>query len=223
MANEEKNLEIIDTIKNRSSELVLEELVDQAFKIFANKLSYGGIVAKNEFAFQFELGNILKTLGQLYEFKLEDKFHLEFETSIILNEENGKKKKARIDLFITYKLNNKTTRVAIELKFFKKGNAREPNNRYDAFKDILYLETYKKLGIEMCYFLLVTDHPHYISKENYSNDTSDFDLRHGKIYTANTVLSYRTPKPHGPDIKLIQDYKFNWKTLEDIYYLKLKV
>lgn len=222
MNSEEENF---DRVINRPGEIVMEELIQQAFHIFSNKLANGGIVAKNEFAFQFELGSILKTLGQLYEFKLHDKFHLEFETTIILEEECVKSntKKARIDIFIIYHLNGKTTRTAIELKFFKKVNHREPNNRYDVFKDIANLESYKRFGIEICYFLLLTDHTHYVNQQNYSADTADFDFREGQKYIANTNLSYRTLKPYGPEISLSQDYEFKWKTLNDLYFLKLKV
>jgi len=170
----------------------------------------------------------LKTLGQLYEFKLEDKFHLEFETNISLNKESSKSKtkQARIDLLIRYELDNKTIQAAIELKYFRKKNNREPNNRYDIFTDISNLESYKKNNIEICYFLLITDHQHYVDKETYSQDTSDFDVRHGKTYKANTVLSYRTPKKpkkYEADIILTQDYDFGWKTLGNYYFLILKV
>ncbi|MCU4188638.1 hypothetical protein M9Q43_05600 [Flavobacterium sp. HXWNR29] len=217
--------EKLDRMINRPGEIVMEDLIQQAFHIFSNKLAYGGIVAKNEFAFQFELGSILKTLGQLYEFNLNDKFHLEFETTIILEEEfvKSNSKKARIDILIIYQLGGKTTKTAIELKFFKKENHREPNNRYDVFKDIANLESYKRFGIDICYFLLLTDHTHYVNQQKYSTDTADFDFRQGQRYMANTILSYRTPKSYGPEISLSQDYEFKWKTLNDLYFLKLKV
>ncbi|WP_235841747.1 hypothetical protein [Confluentibacter sediminis] len=224
---EQEGLALIEQMRNRPGEIILDELIQQAFKIFANKLANGGIIAENEFAFQFELGTILKTLGQLYEFKLEDKFHLEFETNILLNKESSKSKtkKARVDLLIKYKLDNKTTQAAIELKYFRKKNNREPNNRYDIFTDISNLEYYKD-NIEICYFLLITDHQHYVDKEAYSPDTSDFDVRHGKTYKANTNLSYRTPnkpKKYETDILLTQNYNFKWRTLGDFYFLILKV
>jgi hypothetical protein len=226
MKNE--NLALIEQIRNRPGEIILDELIQQAFKIFNIKLANGGIIAKNEFAFQFELGTILKALGELYEFKLNDKFHLEFETTILLKKESikSKSKKARIDLLIQYKLDNKIIQAAIELKYFKKKNHREPNNRYDAFSDISNLELYKKNDIELCYFLVITDHEHYVIQNNYSSDTGDFDLRHGKKYLANTILSYKTPnkpKKYEKDIILAQDYEFLWKTLGRYYFLNLKI
>lgn len=224
----DENLALIEQMRNRPGEIILDELIQQAFKIFANKLANGGIIAKNEFAFQFELGAILKVLGELYEFKLDDKFHLEFETVIVLekNSFKSKSKKARIDLLIKYKLDDKVTQAAIELKYFKKKNQREPNNRYDAFSDISNLESYKNNDIKICYFLVITDHEHYVNQCNYSHDTCDFDLRHGEKYKANTVLCYKTPnrpKKYENDIVLNQDYNFIWRTLGEYYFLILKV
>ena len=217
-----QNLELVSLREQRTGAYILTQLIDQSFNIFCNKFSNGGITANNEFGFQFEFGNILKTLGQLYEFKTEDQFHLSFESNHTIKI-GEKKRKKRIDLFIEYIFNGKLTRVAIEIKFFKKSNRREPNNRYDVFKDLIKLETYKESGIEMCYFLLVTDHQHYVSQEIYSADTADFDFRHGKKYNANTVLQYKTTKPYGVDLVLKQDYNFNWRSNEKFYFLLLPV
>ena len=202
-----------------------EEIVETAYRLLINKLANGGIQAKNESSFQLELGYILKTLGQLYEFRVVDKFHLEFETYIQLNELSIKSKteRARIDLLIHYKDDKTTTKAAIELKFFKKENHREPNNRYDVFKDLSNIELYKENGIDLCYFILSTDHSHYVTQENYSADTRDFDFRDGKEYKSGTVLQYRTEKPYGPDLKLNKDYKFTWDKVNELYFLKIKM
>ena len=202
-----------------------EEIIETAYKLLTHKLAFGGLTARNENAFQLEFGHILKTVGQLYEFRLVDKFYLEFETYISLNGTSIKSKseRARVDLLIKYQDNDSSTKAAIELKFFKKENHREPNNRYDVFKDISNLEMYKVHNIDLCYFILATDHPHYCSQDNYSPDTTDFDFRHNKQYKAGTVLQYKTAKPFGPDITLKQDYVFKWDKIKDLNFLKLKV
>ena len=202
-----------------------EEIIETAYKLLTNKLGFGGLTARNESAFQLEFGYILKTLGQLYEFRLVDKFHLEFETYISLNETSAKSKsdRARVDLLLKYQDNDSLTTAAIELKFFKKENHREPNNRYDVFKDISNLELYKSNGIDLCFFILATDHSHYSFQENYSPDTSDFDFREGKEYKTGTILQYKTATPHGPDMSLNQDYVFHWDQINDLYFLKLKI
>jgi len=202
-----------------------EEIVETAYRLLTHKLARGGVTAKNEAAFQLELGHILKTLGQLYEFRLSDKFHLEFETYINLAEKSIKSNsdRARVDLLIKYQDESNSTTAAFELKFFKKEMSREPHNRYDVFKDISNLEHYKKHGIDLCYFILATNHSHYVNRDSYSSDTSDFDFRDKKKYKAGTILQYKTDTPHGPDIVLQQDYLFKWDTVDDLYFLKVKV
>lgn len=202
-----------------------EEIIETAYKLLTKKLAFGGLTAKNEASFQLEFGHILKTLGELYEFRLTDKFHLEFETYISLTEKSIKSKsnRARVDILIKYRDENSETKTAIELKFFKKENHREPNNRYDVFKDISNLEIYKEHNIDLCYFILATDHLHYVNQENYSVDTSDFDFRDGKYYKANTFLKYTTEKPYGLDLKLKNNYEFKWDKVNDLYFLKLKI
>jgi hypothetical protein len=202
-----------------------EEVIETAYKLLTHKLAFGGLTARNESSFQLEFGHILKTLGQLYEFRLADKFHLEFETYILLDEISLKSQsnKARVDLLINYKDDDVSTKAAIELKFFKKENHREPNNRYDVFKDISNLELYKKQNIDICYFILATDHLHYYNQDNYSEDTADFDFRNGKVYKSGNVLQYKTSKPYGQDIKLGQDYNFEWNEINGLYFLKVKV
>lgn len=203
-----------------------EEIVETAYRLLINKLALGGLSANNEAAFQLEFAFILKTIGQLYEFRLVDKFQLEFETYLDLTEKSIKSKstRARVDILLKYQDTETITKAAIELKFFKKVNHREPNNRYDIFKDIANLELYKNLGgIDLCYFIISTDHAHYVNQEAYSVDTSDFDIRHGKEYIAGKVLEYKTKIPFGPNIVLRQNYSFHWQTIGNWHYLKLKV
>lgn len=205
---------------------LVEELIDVSYKIFIRKLGNGSITALNEASFQLEFGHILKTIGNLYEFTLDDKFHLELETTKTLKTKSIKSKslKARIDLYIHYKNESSKTNAAIELKFFKKKNHREPNNRYDVFKDLSNLELYKKEDdIDLCYFILGTDHEHYCYQEVYSKDTEDFDFRNGKKYPAKKNLKYKTPQPYGDDIYLENDYEFNWDTIQNLHFLKVKI
>lgn len=94
--------------------LLTEEIIETSYKLLTNKLANGGLTARNESAFQLEFGHILKTIGQLYEFRLEDKFHLEFETYIPLTTQSIKSKsdRARVDLLIKYQDQKSCTRAA---------------------------------------------------------------------------------------------------------------
>lgn len=204
---------------------IVEEIIEFSYKILIQKLGNGSLTALNEASFQLEFGHILRTIGNLYEFRLEDKFHLEFETTKKLNTKSLKSKSqnARIDLYIRFQNELSETKAAIELKYFKKANHREPNNRYDVFKDLKNLEDYKDNNIDLCYFILATDHDHYCYQETYSKDTEDFDFRHGRSYTSGKVLQYRTPKPYDDDIALKNNYQFNWITIQKLNFLKLKI
>ncbi|MCQ4139989.1 hypothetical protein [Chryseobacterium sp. EO14] len=212
-----------------SSELstkdILYEIIELSYDILIKKLGHGSLKALNEASFQLEFGHILKTLGNLYEFDLEDKFYLEFETPFKLKEDSfkSKTKKARIDLFIRYQSNGEEVKAAIELKFFKKSNHREPNNRYDVFQDLKNLEDYKDNDIDICYFILATDHKHYCYQDTYSADTADFDFRHEKEYQAGKILKYSTTKPYGEEVSLKNNYKFEWTTIKNLNFLKLKI
>lgn len=179
----------------------------------------------NEASFQLQLSYILKSVGVLYEFKLQDKFIIELENYITLTEESIKSNsnQARVDIILSLGDEKESKRCAIELKYFKKSSHREPNNRYDVFKDLSNLELYKENGIDLCYFMVGTDHEHYVNQDTYSENTKDFDFRDESIYKAGTELIYRTTTPYGPPIKLNKSYKFKWKKYQEIYFLKVKV
>ncbi len=197
-----------------------------SFRTLEMKLANGGIVSKNEASFQLELGYILKVIGQLYEFHPNEKFNLEMENYIKLKTKSIKSKSqnARVDILMSFGTELEFATGAIELKFLKKKNHREPNNRYDIFQDISNLEQYKANGIHLNYFFLSTDHRHYVSQSEYSADTKDFDIRMGSKYSSGQVLEYRTLKPHGPPIILNGNYEFEWsEPTENIYFMKLEI
>lgn len=203
----------------------LKEIINQSYRILIHKLGNGSLNAQNEASFQLEFAHILRTIGNLYEFNIDDKFHLELESYIGLQERSAKSKsnQVRVDLIAVYKNKDIGIRCAIELKFFKKENHREPNNRYDVFQDLKNLELYKKHQVDFCYFILGTNHAHYYNQEKYSIETGDFDFRHTKIYQKGKILMYNTPTPYGDPISLDNDYMFNWDTINNLYFLKVEV
>lgn len=203
----------------------LKEIINKSYQILIHKLGNGSLNAQNEASFQLEFAYILKTIGNLYEFNLDDKFHLELESYIKLTEKSPKSRsnQARVDLVAIYKNNDVSVRCAIELKFFKKENHREPNNRYDVFQDLKNLELYKKHEVDFCYFILGTNHAHYYNQERYSIGTGDFDFRHSKTYQKGKLLKYNTKKPHGGPISLENDYSFYWDSINNLHFLKVEV
>jgi hypothetical protein len=93
-------------------------------------------------------------------------------------------------------------------------------------KDLSNLENYGD-ECDLRYFIIGTDHKHYVSQELYSDGTGDFDFRHGKSYIAGEKLIYKTPKPYGDPLTLRNSYEFKWDIwdmFDDKYYfMKLEV
>jgi hypothetical protein len=101
--------------------------------------------------------------------------------------------------------------------------SREPNNRYDVFSDIQNLEAYGDFA-DIGFLIVATDHHHYVNQDSYSQDTADFDFKHGKSYSAGTVLTYKTENPYGEPISLGNSYSFAWDEFSGgVHFLKLPV
>ena len=203
----------------------MKEIVDTSYKLLINKINKGSIKVDNEAGFQLQFAYILKHLGQLYEYSNDEKFSVELDKNIQLRTNSIKSgtNKAKIDIFLKLEDKNTLFKCAIELKYFKEKNHREPNNRYDVFRDIINLEKYKSEGIDMCYFIIGTNHKHYVIQEKYSDDTKDFDFRDRVEYTKGKKLSYKTENPYGEDIILNNSYEFKWDKFDNLYFLKLEV
>lgn len=182
---------------------------------------YGGrIPCESEATLQLHFGRIISIIADLEIKSLNETFLIELEKPYL----NADGKQGRIDIwFRLTDIDGAEWRCAIELKFFKKSNHREPNNRYDVFKDIHRLENSKSVA-NIGFMLVATDHKHYIEHIGYSMDTKDFDFRDGEYYKSGFKMEYRTPKPYGTSIILKNDYEFKWtnKTSE-LSYLLLKI
>ena len=206
----------------------LIRIVDLAYERLRTKIIGGRIRVENEASLQLQLGSILKTVGELYEVDRNEHFAIELEKPVVLPDHVFGKSgtdRAKIDIFCSFVDPTKqdVDACAIELKFFKKANHREPNNRYDVFADIANLERYGCIA-KYCFLIIGTDHDHYVSQDLYSSDTADFDFRHGSGYVMGTAATYRTAKPHGPPISLKKDYSFQWDTVAGgFHFLKLVV
>jgi hypothetical protein len=203
----------------------LHQIIETSYFLFIEKYSRKSINIESEASFQLQLGFIIKTLGSLYEFDKNDLFTIELENYIDSEIPFPKSKsgKAKVDIMLNFQNGDKYCKAAIELKFLKKINHREPNNRYDVFKDIKNLETYKLNKIDICYFIMATNHHHYFNQDSYSEDTKDFDFRHGSTYKIGTELIYRTEKQYGEPIKLDNNYQFKWDSKNELHFLKVQI
>jgi len=196
----------------------INQIVEVAYDRLCGKVTGQRIKVANEASLQLQFASILKTLGELYEESQNELFSIELEKNVTL--EGGEfvksgTEKAKIDIWFSLEdiSSQEKHSCAIELKYFKKANHREPNNRYDVFKDLHNLERYGNF-VDTGFLLVATDHSHYINKAEYSDDTKDFDFREGASYQAGTELVYRTPNPYGPPIKLRNSYGFQWQAVE---------
>lgn len=213
----------------KSRQDLLMDIIKRSFEILLAQINNGRIVIENEIDLQLQYSYLLKNMGELHQFSLEDVFTIRlevpFSSKVQLVKSNSERAKIDILLYLTDKtgLNTPVT-CAIELKYFKAANHREPNNRYDAFADIKNLETYIEEGIaDFGVFLLGTDHKHYVSQHTYSSNTADFDMRDGSSYKAQKKLVYKTNKPYGSDIELINNYDFEWTEIIDKWFLMVKI
>lgn len=196
----------------------LRQIVFMAVPSLFTQIDGGRITCQSEATLQLHLGRVIATVGDLALVHPRETFSIELEKPLLGT------KRGRIDVWFSLTSDDdREWRCAIELKLFKKANQREPNNRYEVFKDISRLECCKDVA-DLGFMLVATDHPHYIDQETYSPDTHDFDLRHGKSYVAGTQMVYRTPKPHGPPITLAHDYDFTWTdATRQLRYMLLEI
>lgn len=206
----------------------LVKIFDLSYERLRQKVNGGKIRVENEASLQLQFAAILKSVGELYEERLDEVFCIELEKAVKL--EHGafgksQTKKAKVDIFFSHidVKSGESVGCAVELKFFQKKNHRETNNRYDVFADIHNLENYGFFA-KVCFMVVVTDHDHYVAQSEYSSDTADFDFRNGHSYVAGTTATYRTAKPYGDPITLNAGYKFQWQETDGkLHFMKLRV
>ena len=198
----------------------LRNIVQEAVPRLFAQIHGGRILCEGEATLQLHLGRIITMVADLAIVSPRETFSIELEKPLT----GERVKRGRIDIWFRLTVEDGTEwRCALELKFFKKANQREPNNRYDVFKDIDRLERCKDVA-DLGFMLVATDHPHYIDHQGYSEDTRDFDLRHEKSYRSGVPMVYRTPSPHGEPITLAHDYEFRWTdATKTLRYLLLEV
>lgn len=224
MSANQNNIPIMNHfVLEMSLEEKLKHIIDTSYNFLLGQVGNGRIVIQNEASMQLHFAYILKSIGELMQFSYTDVFSIKLETPYVSGSTLNKSgsKKAKIDIALTLSNNETLASCAIELKHFQKDNHREPNNRYDAYNDLQNLEDYVSSTLySFGVFLLATDHLHYVNQNIYSADTADYDLRQGSSYTAGRVLEYRTSKPYGVPIILMNDYNFTWVKAGPMYFLK---
>ena len=203
----------------------LIRVFELSYDCLRKKINGGSIRVDNEASLQLHFAAILKLVGELHELDRHEYFSIDLEVPVNGAFIKSGSSKARVDIVFSYNndIMKQRSSCAVELKFFKKENQREPNNRYDVFSDIHNLENYGNIA-DCCFMVVATNHEHYISQKEYSSGTAEFDFRDGTAYEAGTELTYRTGTPYGDSITLKRSYAFRWdKNPGRLNFLKLEV
>ena len=197
----------------------LRDIVTTAVLALFAQIQGGRVRCESEATLQLHLGRIIATVADLKVTSQRETFSIELEKPL----DGPTGKRGRIDIWFRLTTDDgKEWRCALELKFFKRANHREPKNRYDVFKDIARLEGCRDVA-DLGFMIVATDDEHYVNQKSYSADTGDFDFRHGKSYAAGSVLTYKTGG-YGDPIALARDYQFKWNdSTTTLRYLLLEV
>jgi hypothetical protein len=166
----------------------LRNIVNLSVPTLFRQINGGRVRCESEATLQLHLGRIIATAADLEIMSERETFSVELEKPL----RGADGKRGRIDIWFRLTDNQaRDWRCAIELKFFKRENHREPNNRYDVFKDIARLESCADVA-DIGFMLVATDHRHYVDQTSYSDVTSDFDFRHGSQYMSGNTMTYKT-------------------------------
>lgn len=198
----------------------LRNIVHLSVPALFRQIAGGRVECESEATLQLHLGRIIATAADLEIISERETFSVQLEKRLL----GSGGKRGRIDVWFRITDDEgRQWRCAIELKFFKRKNHREPNNRYEVFKDIARLESCGDVA-DVGFMIVGTDHLHYVSNEAYSGATSDFDFRNGATYEAGKTLSYNTGSDFGPPITLARDYQFQWaEGTTSLHYLLVEV
>ena len=197
----------------------LRNIVNLSVPVLFRQIAGGRVQCESEATLQLHLGRIIATAADLEIISERETLSVELEKPL----RGADGRRGRIDIwFRLMDDEGRQWRCAIELKYFKRENHREPNNRYDVFKDMARLESCGDVA-ELGFMLVATDHLHYFNQVTYSPATSDFDFRDGASYSAGKQLAYKTGG-YGPPISLARDYWFKWAVgTTSLHYLLVEV
>lgn len=192
----------METLKER-----LNEIVQTSYRLLCNKIVGGVIDVDNESSLQLQLGVIIKTIGQMFEFTPEDRFSIVLE-HVVKDEtiQTWKSKgKARIDVKLTLTDGKETCSAVVELKYFPKTEGETvTDNRFFMLADLENIETYLRLGeADLGYFMLYTTNKNYLSDSRSGVKIGNEDSISGNIESNNRKVF------------LTGSYKLKWDVYEN--------
>ncbi len=199
----------------------LRLIVDQAYSLLCSKVAGGEITVKNEASMQLQLGALLKTIGQLYEFASSEHFHIELETPEDISETAKSKKGARCDIKLAFYEGRQSSPKAvayIELKYFKipeqdASTEATTDNRFALLMDLENLEKYQdelrdgNCSRPLCYEIVFAENSTYYSAKG----STKYDIGEG-------VPSDKEYKYRNKTVRLKHQYIFHWDIYGDKQY-----
>ncbi len=206
----------------------LRQIVEQSLTLLMRQVAGRRVVVDCEASLQLHLSRILQQLGSLYEFGPEEQFVVQLETPLKLagTAPKGDSSTPRADVVIAFGSHSFFSTCAIELKYFKKENARTSHNRYDVYADLANLELYRSEYIDETFLFVATDDPTYAQRAPSGPATSELNLATGHSVPAGTTVTYNSDKAPGAPITLNDSYQFEWaeheiwgKTVDKLYTL----
>jgi hypothetical protein len=206
----------------------LRSIVNQSVKLLMRQIAGRRLVVDCEAAMQLHLSRILHQLGTLYEFGPEEQFLVQLEAPLKLSgpSPKGESTTPRADIVIAFGCHSFFTTCAIELKYFKKSNARTSHNRYDVYADLANLEKYRAEFIDETYLFVATDDPTYATRSSSGAATKELNLESGHTVGPGTTVTYQGKRAPGKPITLIESYTFDWeihsiwgKAVDEMYTL----
>lgn len=199
------------TLKQR-----MRHIIDYAYMLFCNQVAGRSIHIENEASMQLHLSNILLQLGRLNVFSPDEYFYIELEKKIKLDSPTckSKNKKARVDIWIEIKKENKEGyAAAIELKYLKRSKtAAVTDARHSVYKDLENLEQYE------------AQHDNLMTCEIVCSDNPNFAEDKGMKFSIadSTVISSYDGDSTYDSIHLSKQYSpLKWDIFGEYNFLKI--
>lgn len=194
----------------------LNQVVDQAWRIFQSHFIYKRHPILKEAPFQHHFANILSTVGSLYCVERTDIFFVDLETKC----ENIKGKAKFIDISCAFL--NANVACAIELKFKTAQQGAQDHGRIDAYCDIEAVELACASRYQFGRFFMLTDSSVYVNPSQKGVGTV-FCLHEGFQVTPGKAISYPSKGREDVIVTLDKPYSLNWQRSGDWYFLEVRV
>lgn len=196
----------------------LKEIVELAYNLLGKKILNGNINVFNEAALQLHFGMILKTLGQLYEYSLDERIIVSLETPKEVTTTKSPNGKARCDIEMSVRnvKSNMECTAYIELKYLKKSpTAAVTDERFSVWADVENLEAYIDNSNNIGFAIVLTD------EVNHTKDKANNKFCIGSGASMKKGSHHYTKDR---EVSIKNTYPLQWdEPGENVYLLKIDI